>query len=445
MNKQAVIERLSKSLTYKTISFNNIDKIDYREFELFKDFIENSFVLVHKNLKRTPINNYSIVYKWSSNKDNNKLPVLLLAHYDVVPANDEIDGWSYPPFSGKIAEGYIWGRGAIDNKGSLLGLLEAVESLLEQGFTPDRDIYFAFGHDEEIGGYSGAKQIAKYFHEKKIRFDFALDEGLLVTEGVISGTNKPVAMIGLAEKGYVTIKVTANGSGGHSSMPPENTSVFILSKALMIIEKNPFKLKMHSVIKTFISNISGSMSFIIRIILKNLWLTEGLVKKIFAKKHTTNAFIRTTVAPTMLSASIKDNILPENASVTLNIRILPGETIESVVRHIKTILKKLPVDVHIVDGPNCNPSKVSSDKSLGYKSLVSCTNAIYPNAIVAPSITLAGTDSKHYTDLCNDNYRFIPISITGDEAQKIHGIDERITEDNYINMIKFYKKLMELL
>lgn len=444
MNKKAVIERLSKSLTFKTVSYNDIKKIDYEEFKSFQKFIEMSFTLVHRKLERILINNYSMIYKWQGTKDSKQLPVVYLAHYDVVPAKEEKDEWKYPPFSGKVAEKFIWGRGAIDNKGSVMALLESVESLLEMNFTPDRDIYFAFGHDEEIGGNNGAKKIASYFYDKKMKFEYALDEGLLVTEGVMTGTSKPVAMIGLAEKGYVSLEIIANGNGGHSSMPPADTSVFILAKALMIIKMKPFKSKMHTVIKTLVTNISKEMSFVNRLILQNLWLTTGIVKKAFARKNTTNAFIRTTIAPTMLSASIKDNILPESASATLNIRILPGESIESVIKHIKKILKKLPVEVHIIDGPNCNPSEISSDKAIGYKNLTSAINTIYPEAIIVPSITLAGTDSKHYTNLCIDNYRFIPISITGDETSRIHGANERISEENYFNMIDFYKYMLEL-
>lgn len=442
MNDLKAIEKLSESLKFKTISYIERDKIDFAEYTRFLDFLEMSFPNTYQNLEKTVINEYSVVLKWNGKNSDCKKSVLFLAHYDVVPVENE-DKWEHEPFSGLICDGFIWGRGTMDDKGSLMAILESIESLIERGHTPEDDIYIAFGHDEEIGGKDGASEIAKFFKQNDISFEYALDEGLLVTKGIMPNIVKPVSFVGLAEKGYLSLELVAKHSGGHSSMPHSRCAISILAKAITLLKKEKFKAKIHSVIENMLKTISAEMSIIHRFIFKNFWLTRSLVTSAISRKNTTNALIRTTVAPTILTGGEKENVIPKEARAVINLRILPGDSIKSVIFHIKKVLKSLPIEVNILNNVNFDPSKISSENSKGYNLIKMGIENIYPESIVVPSIALAGTDSRHYADLCSDIYRFIPIEITKKDSERIHGENEKISEKTYKKMIDFYLFIME--
>ncbi|RKX79209.1 MAG: hypothetical protein DRP57_13825 [Spirochaetes bacterium] len=437
-----------------TVSYINTESIDYSNFSDFIKYLKKAFPLVHKNLKLELINNYSLLYRWEgSTASSDKKPALLLAHYDVVPADTPIaehgasPSWDYPPFSGAVEEGYIWGRGALDNKTSLIGILEAAEQLISAGFSPKRTIYIASGYDEEIGGKNGALKTAQELKQRGILLDFVLDEGFTIIEpDIFTLLNGPIALIGIAEKGIMDIMITADGEEGHASMPPKNTAAGKLAKAIVAVEKNPFPARIIPTMKSFLKAIAPEVKGITGFILRHSGIFEFLIKKSFALSPTNNAMIRTTQAVTMLKGSEKENVLPKKASAVINIRILPGDTTESVLERIKRIINDKSVKVEVPEYFDAgNPVDESNLKSEGYKIIEESIHETFPGIFTAPSIVLATTDSRHYKDVSENIFRFVPIRINKSNLKTIHGTNERIKEEDFLKVVDFYKNLINRL
>ena len=444
------ILKLSKALTIPTVSYINTESIDYSNFSDFIKYLKKAFPLVHKNLKLELINNYSLLYRWEgSTASSDKKPAMLLAHYDVVPAAEhEADkSWDYPPFSGAVEEGYIWGRGALDNKTSLIGILEAAEQLISAGFSPKRTIYIASGYDEEIGGKNGALKTARMLKERGVFFDFVLDEGFTIIEpDIFTLLNGPIALIGIAEKGIMDIMITADGEEGHASMPPKNTAAGKLAKAIVAVEKNPFPARIIPTMKSFLKAIAPEVKGITGFILRHSGIFAFLIKKSFALSPTNNAMIRTTQAVTMLKGSEKENVLPKKASAVINIRILPGDTTESVLERIKGIINDKSVKVEVPEYFDAgNPVDESNLKSEGYKIIEESIHETFPGIFTAPSIVLATTDSRHYKEVSENIFRFVPIRINKSNLKTIHGTNERIKEEDFLKVVDFYKNLINRL
>jgi len=448
------ILKLSKALTIPTVSYINTESIDYSNFSDFIKYLKKAFPLVHKNLKLELINNYSLLYRWEgSTASSDKKPALLLAHYDVVPADNPIaehgtnPSWSYPPFSGAVEEGYIWGRGALDNKTSLIGILEAAEQLISAGFSPKRTIYIASGYDEEIGGKNGALKTAQELKQRGILLDFVLDEGFTIIEpDIFTLLNGPIALIGIAEKGIMDIMITADGEEGHASMPPKNTAAGKLAKAIVAVEKNPFPARIIPTMKSFLKAIAPEVKGITGFILRHSGIFAFLIKKSFALSPTNNAMIRTTQAVTMLKGSEKENVLPKKASAVINIRILPGDTTESVLERIKGIINDKSVKVEVPEYFDAgNPVDESNLKSEGYKIIEESIHETFPGIFTAPSIVLATTDSRHYKEVSENIFRFVPIRINKSNLKTIHGTNERIKEEDFLKVVDFYKNLINRL
>lgn len=438
----AVAQRLAQAIQFPTVSSES--RVDTVAFENLDSLIQKSYPLVDSLLEKETVNRFSYIYKWQGK--NPKLnPILLLAHLDVVPVEDSsLDKWTQPPFGGKIVDGTIWGRGTMDDKSSAFGILEAVSMLLEADYLPERTVYLAFGHDEEVSGLNGAQVIAEKFRQRKIEFEFILDEGSLIIENAVAGLASPLALIGVAEKGYTTLTLTANlEDGGHSSMPPAETAVGVLSKAIYTLQENPFPAKIDGAVKDMFDHIGPEMGTFNKVLFANLWLTEGLIVGQFNKSPQSSAMIRTTTAPTMLRGGIKDNVLPTKASARINFRILPGETVESVTEYVtKTIDDKRIIVAPSENKMSQNPSVISSTESFGFQIIQTTIQQLNPDVVVAPSLVIAATDSRHYTGLSDYIYRFQPIQIDKSETKRFHGIDEQLEVENYKNMIRFYRELI---
>jgi len=384
---------------------------------------------------------HSLLFSWKG-KDERLKPVLLMAHMDVVPVDAATESsWHHPPFSGQVADGYIWGRGTMDDKGSVIAILEAAENLLTSGFEPQRTIYLAFGHDEEVGGNNGAANIAAALRSRGVELEFVLDEGLNILSGIISGLSSPVALIGIAEKGYLTLRLTIETPGGHSSMPPADTAIGVMSRALHKLSASPFSSRLDGPTRRMLEFIGPEMAWSKRLVLANLWLFDPLVRRQLAASPLTNATIRTTVAPTIINAGVQENVLPTRAAAVLNVRILPGETIAGAIEHVrKTIddpkiqLTSLPVSME--------PSSVSDIESPSFTLLHRTIRQISPEAIVAPSLLVAATDSRHYSALTKNIYRFLPITLRPEDTKRYHGIDERISIQDYERCVRFYAQLI---
>jgi len=363
-----------------------------------------------------------------------------MGHMDVVPVDEEtLDKWTHAPFAGTIADNQIWGRGAIDDKSTVMALMEAMELTLKQGKQPKRTVYFAFGHDEEIGGSQGAKKIADYFEQKGLSFEFVLDEGGLILEDVIQTVDQPVAIIGIAEKGFVNIRLIAERPGGHSSMPPENTGPGILAQAIVKLEENKFPATLEY-FNIMFDEIGFFANFGARFAMANQWLTSPLLKHSLLSSKDTAAGLRTTTAVTMLKGSSKSNILPTKATAVVNFRILPGETWESVLARVKTIIDdpRITYEVFMEN----NPSSVSSTESLGYQWIEQTIREFAEDVLVAPYLVAGGTDSMYFYPLTDSVYRFLMIRLDTSKLAIVHGIDERISVDNYVMCIQYFYELL---
>lgn len=439
---QVAIENLSKSVQFKTISYKDPAAFDYSEFKAFIDFLEQSYPLVHKHLERSIINEYSLAYYWSG-KNPKANSVLLMAHYDVVPIESGTENkWQEPAYSGKIDDVYIWGRGTLDDKFSVLGILEATERLLADGFQPERNFCFAFGHDEEVGGDNGAKLIAAEFKKRGLTFELVLDEGGAITEGVFPGVNKKMAFIATAEKGSMNLKLTANAEGGHSSAPPSQTAIDVLSKALVNINENPPPAKLVKPVNDLFDVTQYYMDGKTKFALKNRKLFKKVIIKQLEENKVTNAMVRTVISPTIMHGGNAENVLPTIATANLNIRLLTGDDAESIMKFVKQQIDNEEVKVEI-NGSYKNPSKVSDPNNQAFQIVSNCIQKIHPDVIVSPMLAIAGTDSGHYADLSENTLRFAPIILTAEDTERIHGSNERISKNNYLQCIDFYKKVIQ--
>ncbi|MGD2251128.1 MAG: M20 family peptidase [Candidatus Methanofastidiosia archaeon] len=434
--------RLGKALQFKTISYQDPAKFDKTEFLNLHKFLKDAFPTVHSVLTREVISDYSLLYTWQGTSDSDS-PILLMAHMDVVPIEEGTEEtWVHPPFSGEIKEGYIWGRGSMDIKCGVIGILEAVEHLLQDNFTPERTIYLAFGHDEEVGGPHGAKSIAATLKKRGINLEYVLDEGGVITQGVIPGVSAPVALVGIAEKGYISLELTVKSEGGHSSMPPKESGIGVLSKAIQKLERNRFPSRIQGVVTNLFEYTGPEMPFTKKLVFANLWLFKGMVKRQLAQAPKTNALIRTTTAPTIVNGGTKENILPKTVKGVVNFRILPGDTIDSVTARVKQVINDPRVDIKSLE-QTWNPSPVSDIASDSFYILQKTVRQIFPNVVVAPYLVTGATDSRHYAVLTNNVFKLVPYLVTPEDLKRVHGTNERLSVTDYEKLVKFFVQLIK--
>jgi carboxypeptidase PM20D1 len=430
--------RLAGAIRIPTISHQDPTLFDPAAFEQMHAYLEQTFPLTHAQLEREKVAQYSLLYRWPG-RDPAKLPYLLLAHLDVVPVIPGTEpNWQYPPFSGEIADGYIWGRGTLDDKFGVTGILDAVEGLLAAGFQPDRDVYLAFGHDEELGGNAGAAVIASLLKTRDIELAYVMDEGGAITDGMLPGLDRKVALIGIAEKGFLSLELTTKAAGGHSSMPPPSTAIGVLSRAVTRLEASPFPLDTTQLESTFAGYLAPHMGFQMKILAANLWLFAPLL----ASSNQLNAMLRTTTAVTMFNAGIKENVLPIEASAVVNHRIIPGETLASVTARAIEIIDDENVSVAQLPLTARDPSPVSDVDSTSFAQLARTVRQFHDKVIVAPYLVVGGTDAKHFTGLSRNVYRFNPILAEPDMMSRFHGTNERLSVDGYASLVSFYAQLI---
>ena len=431
---------LSAAVQFKTISYETDSLRDTLAFNVFHEFLYVRYPLLFSVLARENISSQSILLRWDGS-DASLKPVIFLSHQDVVPATNEGGKWSHDPFSGDTDGQFIHGRGTIDDKCGVLGWLEAVEYLLSKNFKPKRTIYFAFGHDEEAKG-TGAQGMARYLRKKNIEAEYILDEGGSITDGIIKEVKPNVAIIGIAEKGRAIIDLAVDVEGGHSSMPPKQTAIGILSEAIAKLEAHPFDARFDGGTKALFDYIAPEMNFGSKLVFANSWIFSPIIKKILSGKNSTNAAIRTTTAATIFSGGEKENVLPHHATATVDFRILPGETADDVLNHVNGVIKDERVKAKLRDGFN-NPSAVSDINASGFKMISKSIKEIFPDVIVAPYLVLGVTDARHYQEVSKNIYRFIPLVLKDEDLKRIHGLNERIGKENYKDVIRFYVRLIE--
>lgn len=434
-------DNLSKAIKIQTISHENIEDFDSIQFNNFSSFLKTTYPLTDSILEKKIFNSFSLLYKWEGSNSTLK-PIILMAHLDVVPVIEEnLADWKYYPFGGEIVKDTLWGRGAIDDKVGVVAIIESIELLLKNGFVPQRSIYISFGHDEEINGMNGAKVIADYLEKENIEAEFVLDEGGSIVQNMIPDIEKDVALIGIAEKGFVSLKLSVELEGGHSSYPEKETAIDVLAKAIAQLKSKPFPATISLPLEKFIDNLGPEMPCINKLVFANKSIFKSLIINIYQKSATGNALVRTTTSPTIFNAGIKDNIIPQFANATVNFRIIPETTIASVIERVKQIIDDERIKIK-VENFSSEPSKVSSTTSFGYKIINKSISEIYPETLVSPYLVIAATDSRHFNNISENIYRFSTIKINNDNIKSMHGLNERISVNEFENAIRFYYQLI---
>jgi carboxypeptidase PM20D1 len=427
------LTRLQKAVQFKTVSYSISSEPDSLEFTGLHQHLASAFPLVHTQLEKKTFR-YSLLYKWQGS-DNTAKPVLLMSHLDVVPVDDgTLADWEAPPFSGEIKNGNIYGRGTMDDKVSVLAILEAVEASLRAGLKPKRTLYLAFGHDEEVGGDRGAAVLANYLQEQGVKLECVIDEGGYVAENMIPGLDKPMAVINVAEKGYVSFELTITTKGGHSSMPPADNTIGSLAAAIARLEANQFPYKSIPLIEKQIETVGPHLPFLQKLAFANAWL--------FGSKILEGLNSHTTTAPTIIKGGVKDNVIPTSASVVVNFRVMTGETTEEVQKHIVETINDDRITVKSVSNRN-EPSPVSDYESSSYALMEKTIRQLMPTAIVTPGLVSGGTDTKHYQPMSENAYRFFPIRINSVNMTGFHGINEHLAVSNYKEIVQFYYQLIQ--
>ena len=435
-------ERLAASLRIETISYQDRAQINYEAFQQFNDYLARTYPGVFRELEVEVVNGYSLLIRWPGSDPSLK-PILFTAHTDVVPVEPGTEaGWTHPPFDGVIADGRIYGRGTLDDKAGVLSLLEAAEQLLAEGYAPRRGIVLAFGHDEEISGLEGAAALAARMQALGLRFEWMVDEGGMIFADNPLLPERPVAMVNVAEKGYLTLTLAATGEGGHSSNPPKVSTIGRLSNALALIEANPFEPRLVGPVEAMFETLAPHVDQPQRLIFENLWLTGPLVANRMAEERLTLPFVRTTTALTMFNAGVKENVVPQRAEARVNFRLLPGDTPEMVVDYITGLLDDPAVEITYNRWENIPP--ISDHEGPGFKVISDAIGEIYPEAVVAPSLLTATTDTRHYVELAKDLYRFHGMLMDAGQASSIHGTDEYITIDSYEKVIAIAGAMLRL-
>jgi len=443
INVDIAAAHLGEAVRIRTISRTDGVVEDPAAFLALHAFLQAAYPQVHAVMQREVVADYSLLYTLPGS-DPSLPPILLLAHQDVVPveAGTE-DDWEAPPFAGEVRDGYIYGRGATDDKGMLVAVMEAMETLLASGFQPRRSVMLAFGHDEEVLG-SGAKAIAQLLKERNIRPWFVIDEGMAVLlDNPLTG--KPAALIGIAEKGYMTVRVTARSEGGHSSMPPPETAAERLSRAILAIRANPFPGHLDDgPIAEMLEALAPHLGFIQRAVISNRWAFGPLLRSRMASTPAGDALLRTTIAPTELSGGTKENILPQEVYALVNLRLNPRDSVETALEHLRRSvagIEGISLEIH---GRPTEPSPVSSTSSDSYALLAAAAKAHAPEgAPVTPMLVLGGTDSRYYASISENVYRFTPEWIPQSEFSRVHGTGERMSLENLGRMVRFFAQLVD--
>ncbi len=439
-DKAVTIERLQKLICFKTVSYRDSSLEDDGEFKGLLSALPELYPNVFRVCEYSELADRGVLFKWSGKCEGD--PAVLMAHYDVVPVNE--DAWDKPAFEGIIEGGVLWGRGSLDTKVTFNGVLSAAEHLIAEGFTPEYDIYFAFSGGEEVNG-RGAVNIVDYFEQKGIVPSMVVDEGGAVVENVFPGVKAPCGLIGIAEKGMMDVRYTAKSQGGHASAPKPNSPLARLSKACAKIEKNPFKYHITKPVAELFDTLGRHSSFVFKIVFANLGIFKGLIDEFMCKKlgGEINALMRTTVAFTQCEGSTASNVIPPKASMVSNIRLNPEDNMESALEYLKGVVKDENVEITALHG--MNPSRISRTDCEAYDKVASAVASTWKGCIVSPYLMVQCSDSRHWGRISDKVYRFSAMDLTSEERATIHGNNERVRLECANRAVEFYIRLMKSL
>lgn len=436
-NKDKAVESLRELVRCKTVSYRDSSLEDNAEFEKLISLLPKLYPNVFKTCSFDILEDRALLFKWKGK--NNGEPAVLMAHYDVVPVNEEL--WDKPPFEAILEDGVIWGRGTLDTKVTFNGVLFSAETLIADGFVPENDIYFAFSGGEEING-KGASNIVDYLEQNGIVPAMVVDEGGGVVENVFPGVSEPCALIGIAEKGMLNVEYTCKSGGGHASAPKPHTPVGILSKACCDMENNPFKAHLTKPVAEMFDTLGRHSNFLYRMIFANLWAFKGILDMICKKSGgELNALMRTTVAFTQMSGSQAANVIPPKATMLSNLRLNPMDTMDTALEYIKKTVNNPDIEITAVDG--MNPSRISRTDCEGWKKVASAVASTWKGSIVSPYLMVQCSDSRHYGRISDKVYRFSAMDLTSEERATIHGNNERIRVDALHRAVEFYIRLIK--
>ena len=443
VDERAAGDSLAAAIRARTVSSYDDPQLNADQFAALHAHLAQRYPKVHASLKREVVGDLSLLYTWEGS-DPKAAPIALMAHQGVVPIAPGTErDWQAEPFGGEVKDGFVWGRGAWDDKANLIAELEAVEALLATGFKPTRTVYLVFGADEEVGGARGAAQIAALLKQRNVRLDFVVDEGMLIVEGLVPGLNVPAALIGVAEKGYLSLKLEAKATPGHSSMPPApgESAIAQLSRALARLDLQPMPAAVSGVAADMFDTLAPEMSGLSRVALSNRCLFGPLVQSQLEKSAGSNALLRTTTALTVVSAGNKDNVLPGRAEAIVNFRLLPGDTLASVTEHVKRVINDGRITVTAMTA--VEPSGVSATGSRGYQAINRTVRELFAGTVVSPGLMLGATDARHFESLSQQVFRFSPVRAKPEDLSRFHGTNERISLTNLADLIRFYQRLLQ--
>ena len=433
----AAIYALQQLVRCKTVSYYDNTLEDDEEFEKLISLLDKLYPNVIKNCTFTRLPDRALLFHWKGK--NSDKPTVLMAHYDVVPVNEE--NWEKPPFDAIIEDGVMQGRGTLDTKVTFNAALFSADTLIASGFIPENDIYLAFSGGEEINGL-GAKNIVDYFKKENITPALVLDEGGGVVENVFPGVSKPCGLIGIAEKGMLNLEFTVKSNGGHASAPKPHTPIGILSKACCDVENNPFPMRITKPAAEMFNTLGRHSTFLYRIIFSNMWLFKGVLNMICKKGGgEINALLRTTVAFTQTSGSSAPNVIPPKATMVANFRLNPMDTVNGAKERIKKIINNPDVELKI--GSNMEPSRISLTDCEAFEKVASAVSHTWEGCLVAPYLMVQCSDCRHYGEISDKVYRFSAMDLTAQERATIHGNNERIRLDAIKRAVEFYIRLIK--
>jgi carboxypeptidase PM20D1 len=437
----AAAERLAGAIRIRTVSTDDPAQRSADAFAALHAHLARSFPKAHAVLGRESVGVDAVLYTWPGSEPA-LAPLVLMGHLDVVPVEPGTEtAWTHEPFAGMVVDGFVWGRGALDDKATVLGVLEAVEALVTQGFRPRRTVLLAFGADEEKGGRTGAAEIARLLRARRVTPELVLDEGGSIVHDTVPGVDPPVALIGIAEKGFATVELRARGEGGHSMAPPPHTAVGVLARAVARLEARPFPAELRGATAALFDYVGPEMPFGKRLLFANRWLFGRLIARTLARNPSTNAAVRTTTAATVFEGGTKDNVLPSRARAVVNFRILPGHSVAAVRQHLQDVVDDPAIAVAVLD-PATEPSPVSPTTSDAWRLLERTTRQVFPDVVVAPYLVTGGTDARHFSPLTPNVYRFTPTRLNLEDLKRVHGTNERLSVANYGEVVQFHAQLL---
>ncbi len=445
MDQDIIIKHFSDIINFKTFSHDNGTEEQIAPFHALGAYLEITYPGIHSHMIRRDIPGGSIMYKWPAKKPILP-PYAILAQMDVVPVGNEAD-WTHPPFDGYTDGETIWGRGVNDDKCAVGASLEACEELISQGFEPNRDIYLLFGHNEEdvTCKHSGARMMAQILEDEHVELEFVWDEGGAIIIDPPLGLKVPTAMIGLAEKGFSDLKITISGEGGHAAEPPAHTSLADLGSLLSLIQAHPMPPKLlpsvEEMLKVFGQNSDGALGFALR----HLNLFRPLVLYILGKNNLTSAMVRSTIVPTICKVGTASNVLPQTSSAVLNVRLLPGDTVNDVKNHISSLAKKLHLEDKLnIEVLSCNePVRETDMNAPTYQILSDVFQTQFKGVNIAPYLVTGATDSREYAKVAKEIFRIYPFKLTQAELSTMHSVDENIKIESYLFGIECYKDFIK--